>query len=1385
MPDREITMQELAELRASTDLGASEINPPVQPRRSSLPFHELSWKQFEHLCLSLMELDSRVDLARMYGVEGEDQDGIDLFGIRRDSDKAIVFQCKRVEDFGPARIRDVVDQFLRHTNDGQPLKDKYGDELPENYDEEGDRIPHWYERADTFVLCLSRPLETRLQQEAWLKAQGRLKKAGIAGECWDQHALEKKLRKRPELVDLYFHRAWVIAFCGLEAADSLKQLKERDIAEMAAFQQAIRTDFRTELDQGVHLAPGAAEHLKVELADELSRRFAAPMPPLPPTTGDSPFSRDLSRLRTLIEEGAVEAASTRAEELRLLAELETPQRHAEFLRLDGSLLYHQEHPEAADRWLQAFDLDDQPDIALILKGLGHLLRDEAGVAIEFLKMVQRRAPERQDVRSMLASAWHRAGDIVRYEELEDRLTPDEIELGVACARIRMGEKDTAGMYRVLNVLKKGKHAEDPQVRLLLAKAMLQDLLTSLTGVYGDLRTLRATSDPSIPAMLAHLDAAITVFRNPKELWALRLETLNALQVLHSLIGRDDLSVEDGREALQLKPDQPGVQFNLSLALLRSGDDRGVLQMIAVGGEALLNECPQARLIGAAAAQRTGNPGLALELVAPLRNAADLTLRMDSLEERVQTLIGMGDVEAAQREVEMAGEAESKKFPIVELCSAFVLEAREKPEEAACAFTEAAVLASGFERVQIEMQHLMFLRRQGNWKAAAALAQTLELQGLPSRWLEMVIEALYAGEALAAAREAVTLRHARGAPEQLWTLRVEAWLAVGDGDLPAAIRVYQELLRRWPGDARALAEAAATYSRLGRRQRVRELLEQLLASPTTEYQALMHGAEAARLMALEPLAKSLGYRALRLGFNDEQTHVQFFNIMHAFPEQQVLKIVKAETAVQVQVGEAEPRWVVLTADEGPQVSRREYALNDPLALLLLERRVGQSVTLPSGEVQRILKIVSKYENAERVWLLEGRQLFPTTQRLTELRVGALEFLPAGLWDRLRASREQGKEAMRVVREQHVPLGFMMIRRNDQEVRFWDNILAEHMEFTVNTGDPGDLASAQEAVESRKVVLHSSAVMVLTHTNLLGKLLRDRNLPDRPVRQREVLVTRQTIDDLKLAIREAEQEVGRGGRTTMYHDGDRLVMEQEDPQVAQDRLNRFGSALRLLERHARIVPAYGLQAFLDTVPELDHLSVSLSTYLAAQAHGAAVLCDDLNLVRFARFGILGEPVQGATSVLFMDALHCGGRLSDADASAARVKFAGSMQITVPNLTEDDVRALFRSNALKFDWPTLGMLRSLAHRDLPLHGVAQNVAVMVKYGLMQPALDVTQDAWMFEVLTAALGERDLLAFSETVRRALDVQLDLVPTVQFVAQDILERWRLEIWRRTGGREL
>jgi hypothetical protein len=143
----------------------TEVSPPVETRIQELPFEGLGWKNFERLCLRLVETEADVEHCQLYGVQGQDQGRIDIYARRRHGGSYAVYQCKRVSNFGPLHIEEAFNSFL-----------------------EGD----WVESADTFVLCTQESLERTERAVAVEQQSAVLQTKGVTLKCWDSGKLSSK-----------------------------------------------------------------------------------------------------------------------------------------------------------------------------------------------------------------------------------------------------------------------------------------------------------------------------------------------------------------------------------------------------------------------------------------------------------------------------------------------------------------------------------------------------------------------------------------------------------------------------------------------------------------------------------------------------------------------------------------------------------------------------------------------------------------------------------------------------------------------------------------------------------------------------------------------------------------------------------------------------------------------------------------------------------------------------------------------------------------------------------------------------------------------------------------------------------------------------------------
>ena len=190
---------------------SSHPAPPAITRTQELPFGSLAWEDFERLCLRLASREARVEHCQRYGVRGQAQQGIDLYARMSFGSKYRVYQCKKEKDFGPAKIKAAVAKFLNGS---------------------------WVDRTETFVLCTQESLEPTALAEELERQTAELRGRGVTFLPWDSPQLSKALKEIPTLVDDFFGREWVRAFCGDQQAD---QFGDRlDAAAIAAFRRAMR-----------------------------------------------------------------------------------------------------------------------------------------------------------------------------------------------------------------------------------------------------------------------------------------------------------------------------------------------------------------------------------------------------------------------------------------------------------------------------------------------------------------------------------------------------------------------------------------------------------------------------------------------------------------------------------------------------------------------------------------------------------------------------------------------------------------------------------------------------------------------------------------------------------------------------------------------------------------------------------------------------------------------------------------------------------------------------------------------------------------------------------------------------------------------------------------
>jgi len=176
--------------------------PPIETRDQRLPLGELEWHDAERLFLRLLSTVRQVQFAKLFGVPGQAQAGIDAYArlppdlTGRDTSgrNYIALQSRRVTSLTAAKIEKAVDDFL-----------------------EGE----WAAKTSSFYFATSVDLQDTKLDTAIRQQAERLAELKITFVPWGLQEVSALLKEHPRIVEDFFGRPWVERFCGPEAVSAL------------------------------------------------------------------------------------------------------------------------------------------------------------------------------------------------------------------------------------------------------------------------------------------------------------------------------------------------------------------------------------------------------------------------------------------------------------------------------------------------------------------------------------------------------------------------------------------------------------------------------------------------------------------------------------------------------------------------------------------------------------------------------------------------------------------------------------------------------------------------------------------------------------------------------------------------------------------------------------------------------------------------------------------------------------------------------------------------------------------------------------------------------------------------------------------------------------
>lgn len=143
-----------------------------------IPLHDLPEKDFERLCSWIVAEDpkQRFERVRWLNEDGGGERGRDILATEQHTGKKYVFQCKRVDDFGPSQVEKELGQFATYVRDDPSIK------------------------PDVYVLVLSTAITDKMQARADALAA----EIGMEIDYWPKSTIDRLVRTNRVVYDRFW-----------------------------------------------------------------------------------------------------------------------------------------------------------------------------------------------------------------------------------------------------------------------------------------------------------------------------------------------------------------------------------------------------------------------------------------------------------------------------------------------------------------------------------------------------------------------------------------------------------------------------------------------------------------------------------------------------------------------------------------------------------------------------------------------------------------------------------------------------------------------------------------------------------------------------------------------------------------------------------------------------------------------------------------------------------------------------------------------------------------------------------------------------------------------------------------------------------------------------
>jgi Flp pilus assembly protein TadD len=557
-----------------------------------------------------------------------------------------------------------------------------------------------------------------------------------------------------------------------------------------------------------------------------------------------------------------------------------------------------------------------------------------------------------------------------------------------------------------------------------------------------------------------------------------------------LLGQEDDAQADFAQAHTVAPASPDAAYMLALSYLQRGRPDGALFVIesAAGlhshplvltlkARALVDLKRPSEAEAALAAASAANTGPAAVL--------DVTLMI------VELAIDAGFTDFAQAQLTSLRKEAGWVWHLFQAR----LSIQRSEDEAARASFEAAIKEAGpKEQPKAQAEYAEYLRRSGHPDRAAEILTSAGAGQRPSLRPLLARALLEAGQYSAAAG---LLEKVQADTPILppWALRTGAQIALVSDDLTRATQFLEALRVQRPRDAEVGMRLADVFLRMRQPERAVAVLDDLRTGNPLTPRELIQLAELYIRAEKPEHALPLAYQALRLAPDAADVQLAYINIfLRREEEQHGLEVSQVEpnTHVTLQLDDGETIAYFIVAEDEPNRKALEVSPNDPIAIELIGKKRGDSITLrpgtPTKRVATISEVKSHFVHAFQDILLHFPERHPDNTHLHAFKMP--ENPTAADFDVITqfatSRKEQANKALAFYSEHGAPLGAVAtIGHTSLPTIYWTLVADLKRILAVEFSDGYE--RARDAIANAEIIVVTrSALITLSQLDLLPAL-----------------------------------------------------------------------------------------------------------------------------------------------------------------------------------------------------------------------------------------------------------------------------------------------------------